>query len=163
MTVPMVTSALHRARTALRKHYHQTGPDGVTATLADQDVRELLDQFVRAWESADVARLVSLLREDATFSMPPWPGWYRGRAAIGVFMRTILFAAEPPTRWRSRITRANGQPAIALYRQDDPDAPYTPCSIQVLTLVGSQIADVTNFKDPSLFPRFGFLLELEKA
>jgi hypothetical protein len=39
-----------------------------------------------AWEGADVPGIVALLIEDATFSMPPLPEWYSGRASIEEFL-----------------------------------------------------------------------------
>jgi hypothetical protein len=46
----------------------------------------LIDRYVRAWEGADLDGFVSLLKEDATYAMPPWrQWWYRGRDAIRAF------------------------------------------------------------------------------
>jgi RNA polymerase sigma-70 factor (ECF subfamily) len=92
-----VNSALHRARATLTKHYHHEGLDEVKLSPTDERTRALLDRYVRAWESADVAGLVALLIEDARLSMPPSPSWYQGRAAIGAFLATVVFTGEA---WR---------------------------------------------------------------
>ena len=82
ITISAVSSALHRARVTLHKHYHARGRDTMSATSIDDDLRPLLDRYVQVWEAADIDGLVNLLREDATLSMPPMPTWYAGREAI---------------------------------------------------------------------------------
>jgi RNA polymerase sigma-70 factor (ECF subfamily) len=76
-TVASVTSALQRARTTLR-----TIPVGPAEPFQPMDPaqRRLLTRYCAAFERYDVETLVSLLHEDATMSMPPFPWWLRGRA-----------------------------------------------------------------------------------
>ena len=38
----------------------------------------MLNRYVAAFESYDVDQLVALLRDDATFSMPPYDLWLQG-------------------------------------------------------------------------------------
>jgi RNA polymerase sigma-70 factor (ECF subfamily) len=57
-------------------------------------------------------------------------------------------------------TRANGQPAFGLYRHDAANQIYQPYGIQVLTVVGGEIADITTFRTPALFPHFRLPLSL---
>jgi len=52
----------------------------------DAATQALLERYLRAWETQDVAGLVALMKEDATFTMPPSPSWYRGREAIHVVL-----------------------------------------------------------------------------
>jgi RNA polymerase sigma-70 factor (ECF subfamily) len=68
LSVPAANSALHRARRALAVSYV---PQAVARVPEPGRLRSLLDRYVRAWEAADIAGLVSLLREDAVVSMPP--------------------------------------------------------------------------------------------
>src|SRR4029079_88897 len=75
MTVSAVNSALHRARTTLAKH-QLLAPERTAVIKDDAHTRALLERYVRAWEAVDVAGLVALLKEDATFSMPPFPAWF---------------------------------------------------------------------------------------
>jgi RNA polymerase sigma-70 factor (ECF subfamily) len=144
MTVPAVKSALHRARSTLATH--KVGEVG-TQTL-DQAAQQQLDDYVRAWEMADVNTLLALLKENATFSMPPIPSWYQGRATIGGLVSKTVFSGEAQGRWRLLPTRANRQIAFGLYRRDE-DA-YVPYGIQVLTFEGGLIADITTFRVPAL-------------
>src|ERR1700733_9580389 len=80
-TVPAINSALQRARSTLR-----TLPaEDRTEPLDDTDAA-LLARYVDAFERYDVDRLVTLLREDAVQSMPPFALWVRGAADIGRWM-----------------------------------------------------------------------------
>ena len=56
--------------------------------------------------------------------------------------------------------RANGQPAVAYYHLNDETGRYEAAAIDVLTLEGARIKDITAFISPELFPRFGLPSEL---
>ena len=154
MTVPAVNSALHRARVTLARHYHADTRDMPKPPATGDRLRPLLDRYVRAWENADVAGLTALLKEDATFAMPPTVSWYHGRDAIGAFVALAIFTADAPGRFRLQATRANSQPAFAVYQRDEGGM-YRAFGIQVLTFAGDELANVTTFVDPALVPRFG--------
>ncbi len=164
LSVSAVNSALHRARTTLAKHYHPDARATARADRADAATNALLHRYMHAWETDDVAGLVTLLKEDATFSMPPYPSWYRGREAIRALLLAAPFRSEMRRRWRLAPTSANGQPAFALYRAIGSDDSYRAFGVQVVTLDHSapagQIADVTIFNVPSLVTSFGFPLQL---
>jgi RNA polymerase sigma-70 factor, ECF subfamily len=117
----------------------------------------LLDRYVRAWETADIEALITLLKEDATFPMPPSPVWYQGRSAIRAFISSVIFAGDARGRWRLRPTRANARPAFAWYQRDESRNVYRAFAIQVLTLDGDLIADVTTFMISTLFKSFPIL------
>lgn len=156
LTVAAANSALHRARVSLASQY-QAGRTSTSAMRpADESLRGLLDQYVRAWEAADVGQLVDLLRQDAVLSMPPSPSWYRGRDAIGAFMAARPFSGDGRGRWRLQPGRANSQPAFDLYRRVAPADRYDRVGLQVLTVAGDQIAEVALFLRPAFFTPFGF-------
>ncbi|MGH2922506.1 MAG: RNA polymerase subunit sigma-70, partial [Solirubrobacterales bacterium] len=48
-------------------------------------------------------------------------------------------------RWRPVRARANGQEALAYYIWDEQAGAYLPFALNVLTLRGAQISDVTAF------------------
>ena len=81
-TVVSVNSALQRARSTIAA----TGPDAEEAApdLAEQH-RELLTRYVDAFQRYDVDELVTLLHDDASFSMPPFEMWLRGADEIRGF------------------------------------------------------------------------------
>jgi RNA polymerase sigma-70 factor (ECF subfamily) len=93
-----------------------------------------------------------MLAEDATFAMPPYAGWSRGRAAIA---GSWLMPGEPLTELRYLPATANGQPAMGAYRREPGESAYLPIALDVLTLRGERIVSVTAFRTPELFPRFG--------
>jgi len=158
ITVSAVNSALHRARVTMNKHYHARGRDTLSATAIDEDLRPLLDRYVQVWEAADIDGLVSLLREDATLSMPPLPTWYAGREAISAAAQTMIFAGDARGRWLMQPVRANRQPACAVYQRDEAGI-YRAFGISVLTIEQGKVTDIITFINLELFQRFGLPLE----
>jgi RNA polymerase sigma-70 factor, ECF subfamily len=57
--------------------------------------------------------------------------------------------------------RANCQPAVAAYVQDDGGRGMSAYGIMVLTVGGGHIIEITGFADPSLFPVFGLPIRRE--
>src|SRR5215469_15655158 len=162
LTVSAVNSALHRAR--LSKHYDASAQQSRADLHADAATKTLLERYLRAWETEDIEGLVALMKEDATFTMPPLPSWYRGREAIRVLLTRRIFAGETQNRWSCSLTEANGCPAFAVYRAAGSGSSFRVFGLQVLTLEatasGLLIADATTFLDPLLFPSFGFPQDL---
>src|SRR5262245_59820090 len=81
-SVASVNSALQRSRETLAKRYPGQGTTALAPNAAQQ---KLLGRYLRAWEKLDLDGFVSLLKEDATYTMPPLPQWYAGRGAIRTF------------------------------------------------------------------------------
>jgi RNA polymerase sigma-70 factor (ECF subfamily) len=160
-TIPAVNSLLHRARGKLGKLYGSPRPEQTRENLDDEMTRRLLERYVQAWEAADVEAIVALLKEDATFPMPPLPMWYMGRESIRKFIAASSLEGEARGRWRLHPTRANGCPAFGIYLFDVESQTYKPFAIQVLTLVDELVSDVTTFGYPTLFPQFGLPPELK--
>src|SRR2546428_12276583 len=102
------------------------------ASANSEQTPALLSRYVDAWQAADAAGLVALLREDALITMPPLPLWYQGRAAIRWFFETQLFTGDA-ARFRLVATQANGRPAFATY-QPDETGQYRLGALQVLTI-----------------------------
>lgn len=153
MTVAAVKSALHRARTTMAAH--QQRDDGDAPMLTDEIIKNLLADYVRAWENADADAMIQLLTSEATFSMPPIPSWYQGPDEIhALVMRTIFAGAGADRRWRLLPTKANLQPAFGLYRWVDDEKVFKAYGIQVLTLKGYQITDVISFRFPTAVELF---------
>lgn len=164
ISVSAVNSALHRARVSMEKQYHTDDRERREKLEVDAATQALLDRYLHAWETEDVDGLVALMKEDATFTMPPSPSWYQGREAIRAQIATHGLAPELQHRWFFLPTGSNGGPAFAVYRATYVSGPAQAFGIQVLTLECSasdvRIADVTTFLDPSLFPSFGFAPDL---
>src|SRR5690242_16163818 len=140
LSVPAVNSALQRARRALRQR--NVGSEAQMA-LPRPLLQELLDRYVTLWEQADIPGLVALLREDAWFTMPPFPVWYQGRAAIATLFQTSLF--PPGQQWRLLPTRANGSPAFGLYRREALANDYQLVGLMVLGVERAQVVSLVAF------------------
>lgn len=153
-SVASVNSALQRARATLERRLPPEARSKEDAGPLASNEASLLARFVRAWDEADVDALVALLREDAILTMPPTPSWYAGRKAIAAFFSTV-FAGELGGRLRLAPTRANGQPAFAVYRRDAQGEVHRAFALKVLTLRGGEITAITGFGDPALFRLFG--------
>ena len=147
MSVAAVNSALQRARAsvALARRDEPAEP------LTDEQ-SQLLERYVEAFERYDIEALVTLLRDDATLSMPPYTLWLRGRNAI----RSWLLGRGIGCRGSRLVpTNASGLPAFGQYRLG-PDGVHRPWSLTVLELSGSDIAAWNAFLDTDkLFPLFG--------
>ena len=75
-SVASVNSALQRARATLEALDLDAGGTAPRSTTPSS--RSCWPRYVEAFERYDIASLVTLLHEDATFSMPPFPLWLRG-------------------------------------------------------------------------------------
>jgi RNA polymerase sigma-70 factor (ECF subfamily) len=167
LTISSVNSALHRARATLTQRYHGRKPEGPVNSPTDERTQWLLDQFVEAWETANVEGLVALLKEDAALAMPPSPSWYQGREAIRLFVSATVFAndgmfsGKASQRWRLLRMQANAAPAFAIYQRAEGNE-YQAFGIHVLDLDADGFAQIISFIDPSLPPRFGFPESIDK-
>jgi RNA polymerase sigma-70 factor (ECF subfamily) len=149
-TVPSVNSSLQRARATLGKS-HVSSNDPLPA-LSDGD-RAMLERYVAAFERYDMNALTSLIREDATQSMPPFDMWLRGRDDI------LAWWLGPGIGCRgSRVLPvggANGSPAFGQYKPS-PQGGFEPWALQVLELSAGRIVELTFFLDTAkMFPLFG--------
>jgi RNA polymerase sigma-70 factor (ECF subfamily) len=140
-TAQAVNSALQRARAAVRSGRAASTQQSVLRDLGDKRTRAIVQRYSDAIERGDADTLISMLTEDATWSMPPVPTYYRGHQAI----RQFLLSSPLLYRWQHRPTRANGQIAVGCYLFDAARNRYVPAVIDVLTLDGGKIAAVTGF------------------
>ena len=145
-SVASVNSALQRARATLES------VDAPSATPTEIDA-ELLARYVAAFEAYDMEALTSLIREDATQSMPPFDLWLRGRDDIFTWWFGPGIACKG-----SRViptVSANGSPAFGQYKPD-PRGGYEPWALQVLEVRDGRIGEFSFFLDTkTLFPLFG--------
>jgi RNA polymerase sigma-70 factor (ECF subfamily) len=151
-TVPSVNGALRRARSAIEERAPEHSQQATLRAVGDQRLRELVERFANAFERGEIDTILALLTEDATFSMPPYPEWCRGREDIG---KSWLMPGGPPPRLRYVPTRASGQLALGTYLIDPQGGGDRPIALDVLTVRGDLIEAVTAFRAPETFPRFG--------
>ena len=157
-TVASVTSSLQRARATLAKS-NVSSSDRLPASLSESD-RALLERYVIAFERYDMQALTSLIREDASQSMPPFDMWLAGRDDILAWWVGPGIGCEG-----SRVipvVSANGSPAFGQYKPA-PGGGYEPWAVQVLELKDGRIAEFTFFLDTArLFPLFGLPLTFQE-
>ncbi|NIJ13694.1 RNA polymerase sigma-70 factor (ECF subfamily) [Saccharomonospora amisosensis] len=148
-----VNSALQRARRIVADKVAPRTQQRTLREVGDARVREITTRFSAALERGDADALVALLTEDVTWSMPPLPHWYQGLAAVTDF--AVRIPLTGCGAWRHRPTRANGQPAVACFLWDDEVGAYLAWSINVLTLRGDRITEITSFVGGEHFELFG--------
>jgi len=152
-TPASVYSALQRAHKTVDERLPAESQQATLRSLGDVALRNLVDGYVDAWERDDVDAVVAMLAKDAAIAMPPIPTWYEGRDAVAAFLRGWPLAGEE--RWRLVPTRASGQLAFGKYIWDKQTGNFNPHGVNVLTLRGAQIEQITAFLDPESFGRFG--------
>jgi RNA polymerase sigma-70 factor, ECF subfamily len=152
-TTPVsVDSALQRAHKTVDQRLPEQSQQATLRSLSDAALRQVVQRYVTAWERNDVDAIVAMLAEDAKLAMPPLPTWYRGREQVALFLSRGPLAGT--TRWRLIPARANGQLAFGLYAWDDKTQTFMPRAIDVLTLGGAQIQEITAFLTPDAFRTF---------
>jgi ketosteroid isomerase-like protein len=135
-SVESVTSALKRARATL-----ESGPRAeLPPEPGSPPERDLVERLAAAWEANDVDAMVALLADDVRLSMPPLPLEYIGRDDATRFYAIV---AVRPGRRRIVQTKANGQPALAIYSRDATGDVFRATSLLVVTLAGPRIAAIT--------------------
>ena len=154
-TVQSVNSALQRARAGIEA----SGAASETrAEQMDEEHQALLARYVEAFESYDMDALTSLLREDATWNMPPYDLWLQTHEDI------VKWCLGPGIGCQgSKLVpvEANGSPAFAQYKPST-DGGHEAWSLQVLEVSGGEITGITFFLDTEhFFPLFGVPLRLE--
>jgi RNA polymerase sigma-70 factor (ECF subfamily) len=154
-SVTAVNSALARARAAIAAAAPR---ESALPGPGEPAVRDSIERYIRAFESADVATLVTLLTDDAVLEMPPVPLWYAGRVNYGRFIDRVF--AMRGGGWRMIPAQANGQPALVAYSPDDAGV-LRLHTLQVLTVTSAGIAHNVVFQDPRVFKAFELAEVLE--
>jgi RNA polymerase sigma-70 factor, ECF subfamily len=142
-TPASVNSALQRARASVDERVPEETQQATLRALGDDAIRDLVARYVAAWERCDVESFVAMLAEDATFAMPPLASWYDGRASIARWAANSSLSGD--WRWRALPVSANAQPALAFYAWDPGEECYLPFALNVLSLRGERITNVTAF------------------
>jgi len=158
-TTASVNSALQRARATVQEKVPDQSQQATLAALGDPRVRQIVAGYTDAWERGDVDAVAAMLADEATITMPPMATWFSGVGVV-TFLREWAFSGrvydlEGRRRVRVIPTSANGQPAFGTYAWSDELGGYSPRVLQVLTLRGAEIAEITGFVTPEVFPRFG--------
>jgi len=152
MTPVSIDSALQRAHRSVDERLPSQTQQETLRRLGDDELGQLVERYVSAWERNDVDAVVSMLAEDAKMAMPPLPNWYGNRVDIEAFLRATPLAGVK--RWRMIRTSANGQPAVAGYVWDEAAGTYLPYGLTVLSIRAGKIDEIMAFLTPDVFSRF---------
>jgi RNA polymerase sigma-70 factor (ECF subfamily) len=152
-SVASVNSALQRARSTL----DTVNVDAMTPLQVDDEQRALLERYVDAFERYDITSLVSLLHEDATFTMPPFALWLQGTDDIAQW-----YVGQGSGCEGSRLvaTSANGCPAFASYKPTAPGV-WEPFNLHIVEISGGRISGLHHFLYPELYSLFGLPSRLD--
>jgi RNA polymerase sigma-70 factor (ECF subfamily) len=157
-TEAAINSALQRARATIAR------PRSTPPALAARHA-EVVERFVRAWESGDFDDFVALLATDAVMNMPPWEYWLDGKDAVVATMRSPGTWDGEPRAGRYKIVSApmNGEPAGLAYVRA-PDGRYHAVCLTALSLdADGRIVELTTYVLPELFAAWGFPAVLDRA
>jgi RNA polymerase sigma-70 factor (ECF subfamily) len=157
-SVAAVNSALQRARAIVAERVPARTQQQTLRKIGDARTREIVAGWSTALEHGDADRLVALLTEDVTWSMPPLPHWYRGLDAVTDF--AVRLPLTSCGDWRHVPVTANGQAAVASYLRNSGSGPFLRWSVSVLTLRDDRIAEITSFLGGEHFDAFGLPLTL---
>ena len=152
VSVGALNSSLQRARAVLQEHL----PPDRAAWSAEYEgqERELVERYVDAHEHHDEEKLLALLAENARWAMPPDPVSITGRARMYAAWREGGFGTAEFGALRCVVTRANGQPAVGVYRRREGEEDYRPLAIDVLRMADGVVAEILTFV-PGQFAALG--------
>jgi RNA polymerase sigma-70 factor (TIGR02960 family) len=142
LTVDGATSALKRAR-ATTDGAHRS-PGAPAPASGGKQERELLDRFVSAFTSGEVAALVELFSDDVWLRMPPLPFESRGRPAARQFFTAI--APHRATVARMVPVRANRQQGWGEYVRDPATGLLHLVGVLVVACSGDRIHELARFE-----------------
>jgi RNA polymerase sigma-70 factor (ECF subfamily) len=139
-------SLLQRARARLAKDT----PDHDEIQVDPDADEAVLDRYLQAFRTQDMAGIAALLRDDIEYEMPPFSEWFRGHSAVlDHFSRRVF--SEP----RLVVpTAANGFPALGTYSRR-ADGVFAGHGIEVLETIDGMISRIVVFLDPALLGQFG--------
>jgi RNA polymerase sigma-70 factor (ECF subfamily) len=154
-SVPAVNSALQRGRDRLQRERHERSlaREHMPENAAEEE--RIMQRFQEAWAAVDFDGIVALLADDALLTMPPEAQRFEGSVQIGRF-----FSTAPLDGQLDRIplvpTRANGQPALAAYADEQGEGVLDAYGVMVFAIRGERIDGITGFaRQPELFTRLG--------
>ena len=160
-TPAAVYSALQRAHQAVEERLPAQSQQATLRSIGDERLRKTVERYLDAWERNDVAALAAMLADDATFAMPPQPGWYVGRSAVATFLAAMPLSGR--RQWHHVPLQASGQLAFGLYGAVSGETAYHADAIMVLSLdSAARITGITAFREPAAFARFGLPNEIRR-
>jgi RNA polymerase sigma-70 factor (ECF subfamily) len=163
-TTASVNSALSRARATLQLRRASGRILKLNGASTNRDAKDFVERCIAAWKAADVAQLANLLKADVVMGAPALGLVLHGRSAVCEFLKNLraYWRLEDRETFRFIATRANRQPAVAVYRLDERVQPatYRALAMVVLTVDDDAAVSIHVFPDPKLMPVFGLPTQL---
>jgi RNA polymerase sigma-70 factor, ECF subfamily len=155
MTTAAINSALQRARETMKQPVERKS----TSVRLNEQLSALLSRYVAAWEAADSAALVAVLREDVALTMPPIPVWYGGRVDVKMFLDGYLFKGPELRRMKLMPAQINGSPSFVVYHPDESGG-HRAAALHILTIENGEITEINDYLsfDGQLFAKLGLPL-----
>jgi RNA polymerase sigma-70 factor (ECF subfamily) len=150
-----VKSALQRARATLRVRLPPGRSDWSPPPQATESELAILRRYITAHEADDHNALAAVLSEDVRVSYPPQPLWRDSRDSF------IASSSQdaPPGEYRFLTTRANNQPAVAIYLRQPEATTFQLIALEVIRIDHDRIVEIVDF-DPRLVPASSLPVEL---
>jgi len=145
-----VNSSLQRARQTVAARKPSRTERAELEALEDEGQRELVREFMSAWERADLGALLNLLTDDVRFTMPPLPAWFDGRQAVGRFFAERVFE----TPWRLVPRRVNAQLGFVCYQQTLGTGQFALAAVNALALRSGKVREIAAFIEPTWLRSF---------
>ena len=99
-TVASVNSALQRARATIDEKLPDPSQQETLRAIDDDELQQIVETYVDAWERNDVEAVVAMLAEDAAIAMPPLASWFGPRDVFADFL--VRWPMSGEWRWKAR-------------------------------------------------------------
>ncbi len=113
--------------------------------------RQLVDQYVDAFQRYDIAALIRMMRDDVVLSMPPYDLWLQGPDDVASW---FLGQGSGCRGARLLPVTINGTDGFGNYRRAGPGR-WEPFALQVIEFQNRRLTGHHNFLDPVAFTAFG--------
>jgi RNA polymerase sigma-70 factor, ECF subfamily len=155
LSVAAVNSALQRARATLKQHLPRHRLEWGRDSDPSKSERRLLERYMEATDRGDVAAIINVLRQDALCSMPPNPQWWMGAEEIVASWVEGGFGDPARGELKCVPTRANRQPAVAVYHRRPGESEFRPLMLDVLRVEEDGVAEIVAFPLEPLLEALG--------
>ena len=107
-SVASVNSALQRARKTIDDKTPDESQQAALRALGDAALSSLVEDYIEALDANDVDRVVTMLTEDAAWSMPPLASYFQGIEDVRLFLASSPLSGR--FNWK-RVGRLRERPA----------------------------------------------------
>lgn len=158
-----VNSALQRARERIRQEQQEGSLARAHRPASGDAEARVMQLFQDAWKAVDINGILKLLAHDALLTMPPEGMRFQGDRAVAQFFATVPLDGRLD-RIRLIALRANGQPTLAAYAENEDGDGYDAYGVMVFAIEDERIASITGFpRDVGLFLRLGLAASITRS